>query len=412
MNPGWDRRSNYYISAACCLLMCLPAWAVDRTIAGVVDKPLEISLPPSTVLSQWVVRDYPSQILEIVTVRRLPAETVFLFRPLKAGTGVVRLAHKEIATESVTEYHEVEVIITEGKSRAAAGPPAEPGNPGAAGEPMPLDDLVMAMIEGRLGFPAKNPTPQSGLDSALFMRRLYPLPYSATYIFPPGSFLLNPLHRLPLPDTPPGLDTPPAAYHQALQLAKRGLIKPAADVLEGLIKDQKARKARNPIVESYYEFMKGHLRMSAENYPDAVKTFEALYPDKEFGVGSRFYGALAKEYSGDTIGAISGYQGVISHNPEGYFTPEAAWRIARMFYNARAFGRAIQEYTEFLQVYPKSPFIDDVLMDLAKIYDQVYVHQNFDIAIKLYDTLLTNFADSPYADTAQARKKFIMENYF
>ena len=65
-----------------------------------------------------------------------------------------------------------------------------------------------------------------------------------------------------------------------------------------------------------------------------------------------------------------------------------------------------------MRTYPKSPFIDDALVDLAGIYDHIYSYQDFDEALKLYDSLITDYGESPYLDTVAARKNFIQQNYF
>lgn len=386
-------------------------------------------MPPSDSLTEWVATDVSEQVVEQVSVRRLPAETAFLFRPVSMGTGIIHFAKKVVGAVgglSMSDRMDVEVMVTAGKTKPAAQEsgrsqgrnsklaPATPAIKDVApGQPAFLaDPLVMDMLSGHLGFPAQNPVPSGAGDTQAAQRRKYPLPFAFSYVLPQGSYLLNPTHRLPLPDTPPGLDTSPPAYQQALALAKRGLLKEASEVLDDLLKEQKNKKQRNPLVESSYEFVNAHLKLSAKEYEEAIKKFKSLFSDKDYGVASRFYAALATEYSGDTLAAITGYQGVISYNPEGYFTPEAAYRIARIFLNARANERAMKEYLRFMEIYPRSPFIDDTIMDLAHIYDQIYDFQNFDLALKLYDGLIKEYGESPYLDSAVARRKFILENYF
>lgn len=394
-----------------------------------VGSPLEISLPPSDALGEWVLRDMPSNLLEQQATRRLPAETVFLFRPLAAGIGILRFVKKVPGggpVMSETESHEVEVMIlspasaTTSKAVPRPGPKMPPGGPRggvsseAAATPPHANPLILDMLTGQLGFPAKNPEPSSADDTDAAMRRKNPLPYSLSYVLPSGSYLLNPTHRMPLPDTPPGVDTPPAAYHQALALANRGLLKEAAKVLEELVKEEKEKglKGKSRMAADFYEFVKAHLALTDGDYPEAIKKFQELVPTKDFGVAARFYTGLAMENSGDTLGAISAYQGVVSHHPTGFFASEAAWRICRIFYNAQAYERAIHEYANFISDKSTSAYIDDAYMDLARIYDQVYDHQDFDVSIRLYDALIQQYPESAYHDSAVARRKFIQENYF
>ena len=241
---------------------------------------------------------------------------------------------------SENTYQEIEVMVTEaraapmpqGKSVRGGSPAGPPGlsrtalqrrrrGAGAGlgtvapdtayGSPY-SDPLIWEMLNGQLGFPVKNPEPELLSDTEEAERRRNPLPFSLTYVFPKGSYLLNPTHWLPLPDTPPGIDTAPPAYHQALALARRNLYRQALEVLEGLIEDMKAKKIHMSIVETFYQFVNAHLQLASGNYEDAIKRFKSMYDDKFFGRGSRFYAAYATELSGDTLAAISAYQGVIS----------------------------------------------------------------------------------------------------
>ena len=411
------------------------AAAADRTIAARLGEPVEIPMPPSDALAEWIIQDMTAAIVEHVAVRRLPAETVFLFRPTAVGTTLIRFAKKAVGSAgpmALTDRQEGEVIVTAGQSKSAklAGPRTIPALKKPAGEkadaarapsataaPVPAnysgDPLILDMLEGQLGFPAENPPPYVPTETELALMEKYPLPFSYYYVIPKGSYLLNPSHQLPLPDTPPAVDTPQyPAYHHALALARRGLLKQASDALEELIKEQRGKPEKNAAVEAFYQFVNAHIKLANKEYGDAAKKFKTLYADRDYGPASRFYAALATEWSGDTLGAISGYQGALSRYPKSFFAPEAAWRIARIFLNARAFDRARLEYEEFIQKNARTPFIDDAIMDLAYIHDQIYAYQDFELAIKLYDTLATQYAESLFADTAQARKKFILENYY
>jgi len=407
------------------LFLTLPAWAIDRTVAVSLDEPLEISLPPPDALAEWMVQDAPAALIEQVSIRRLPAETVFVFRPLQVGTGLVRFFQKVVGAsggQARTVTQEVEVMVTDRKIPPPSTSQA-PSVRGSSGRPRVApggsrrsqsiygDPLIMKMLDGHLGFPAKNPVPPPLSDTDLRDKR-NPLPYSLSYIFPKGSYLLNPTHQMPLPDTPPGLDTAPPAYHQALTLARRGLYREASGVLEELIKDLEKKEIRNPAVEAFYQFVVGHLRMADGKYKEAVDEFKKLHSNRIYSIGSRFYSALAMERSGDTLGAITGYQSVVSLHPDGVLTPESAYRIARLFLNAKVFPQAMKEYTEYIETYPQTAFIDDAIVDLAKIYDQVYEFQNFETAMKLYDSVIQNLSESPHLDTAVNRKNFIQKNYF
>lgn len=416
----------FLLFLASCIL--LPkTFAADRTVAVKMNEPLEIPMPSTDALSEWVVQEYPESLLEQVAIRRLPAETVFLFRPLAMGGGLIRFAKKASGVGSKMLTYDVEVMVTGNemappvetprKNTPAPSPAAargkSPAGSAAQSNDVWSDPLFLRMLHGRLGFPAKNPLPTGPSDTEEMLRRKNTLPYSLTYVFPEGSYLLNPTHHLPLPDTPPGIDTAPPAYHQALALARRGLNLQASLVLDDMVKDMKSRqKTLPPAVLAFYEFVNAHIQMDMGNYPEAVRRFKELFPDKNFGRGSRFYAALATEKLGDTLGAISGYQGVISYNPEGYFTPEAAYRIARLFLKSNAYERAIQEYKDYILNYPHSPFIDDAILDLATVYDQIYEYQDFDVALKLYESILQDYSASPYKDTVVLRKKYVMENYF
>lgn len=423
-----------FFSLSPCLLVslspCLPAGAADRTVAVNLGEPLEIAMPPSDSMTEWIAQDFPPSLLEQVAVRRLPAESVFVFRPLTGGIANIQFAKKvvgSVGAMSRTERLDVEVMITDRKSK-----PPKPGAPArdrtnkpwaAPADLVPLqtdsppaflsDPLVMDMLEGQLGFPAQNPPPP-GVDTESALRRKYTLPFSYSYVIPEGSYLLNPTHQLPLPDTPSGIDSPPIPplYLQALALAKRGLLKQAMDVLEEMLKEEQGKKYRNFRIEAFYQFVNAHLKMAAKEYADAIPRFKSLFTDRDYGLASRFYAALATENSGDTLGAISAYQGAISHNPEGFFTPEAAYRIARIFHNARAYDRARREYLDYVRTYPRTPFTDDSIMGLAHIHDHIYDFQDFDVALKLYESIETTYDESPYLETARARKKFILENYF
>ncbi|MBI4180070.1 tetratricopeptide repeat protein [bacterium] len=413
--------------SACCMCSGF-ASAADRTVAGKMDEPLEISLSASDALSQWSVADYPESLVEPAGVQRLPAETVFLFRPRTIGQGSIRFVKRASGGAEMLAY-EVDVMITGTQPLDIPAAPAErpePGLPQARPDRLPApaaksggdrsiwaDPLFSRMLHGRLGFPAKNPPPMTPTDTEIALRKLNPLPYDLSYVLPEGSYLNNPTHKMPLPDTPPGVDVVPPAYHQALELARRGLFAQASGVLDEMVADMtKGGKKVPAAILSFYRFVNAHIQMELRQYPEAVTRFRALFEDRDFGLGSRFYAALATERNGDTLGAVTAYQGVISYDPGGYFTPEAAYRIAQIFLRAEAYERAIEEYKSFIRNYPRSPFIDDTVFDLATIYDQIYEHQDFDLALNLYDRILTDYGESVYVDTAASRKKFVLENFF
>lgn len=511
------------LAALCMFCAVDPTLAIDRTIAVDIHQPVEISLPPSDSFSQWRIESVtPPGLLEEVSIRLLPAETLFVFRPLSRGIAMLRFLKKVVGAGSMMSKsgeYEVEVIIAGGEAPPAPPEPsanlwtsgpgpavsapmtyytpaggqplrspspwASPSSdadrgilnddsraaglkpvPGFANDPMvaimlhgkvgfpahglesytgfdselqPSEarptkvirvrdgkkmevdvkdvrgmvphPLVSSMLHGQRGFPANNIPPEDPHETMVNFRRLYPLPIMPEHI-QGRSFLENPVHPLPMSDTPPGLDTAPPKYNQAVALARRGFLKQAAGVLEELIKDLQKRDVRNLVVEKFCEFVIAEVHLTEGNYDEARKRFDTMRDDPDFGIGARFYTALSAELAGDTLGAITAYQGVISHNPDGFFTPEAAYRIGHILMNSRAYERAIQEYASYVRMYPISAFIDDAIMDLAYIYDHIYPHQDFDVAMKLYDSLVSDYDESSYYDSALTRKKFIQEKYF
>ncbi len=90
---------------------------------------------------------------------------------------------------------------------------------------------------------------------------------------------------------------------------------------------------------------------------------------------------------------------------------QAHFGAGNVFRARKEYRQAIVEYDQAIKNYPKSEAAAEAAFYIADIYDRVPELRDYELAVKAYTRVITDYPQSKWVDRAKERKKYLIDNY-